>query len=247
MRTLAHAAEAPELSFGDQSVLVIDVFRATSCMVTGLVYGAAGILPVLTLEEAKALAGPRDLLAGERKGCKPPEFQLGNSPLEFMSPDVCGRRIVMSTSNGTRAMNRAQGSAHSVMACALLNAPAAANAVWASGRDVTLLCSGTENRFSLEDGLCAGMVADELMRLSHGILSMCDFTLAMLACYSQCKNSLVQALADSANGRRLIRMGCGRDVAFCSSADLYQLVPVLQNGLLVPLEGCLPYNGSPLF
>lgn len=235
IETLAHAGEAAETDFGGKSVLIIDVFRATSCIITGLACGCAGFLPVLTLEEAKAAAGGDDILAGERKGKRPAGFHLGNSPLDYLAADLSGKRIILTTTNGTRAMHPALGKAHTVMAGSLLNASAAARALFGMNRDVTLVCSGTHNRFSLEDGLCAGLVAEELLQLTGQDLVLSDLTEAMLGSWRQAKNRLAEVLAGCTNGKRLTGMGFARDLEFCGRTNRYNLVPVWQNGLLVPL------------
>lgn len=232
--TLAHAGEAADADFSGKSVLIIDVFRATSCIVTGLACGCAGFRPVLTLEEAYTAASGGDLLAGERKGKRPASFQLGNSPLEYLAADLSGKRIILTTTNGIRAIHYALGKADAVLAGALLNASAAARALSDMGRDVLLVCSGTQNRFSLEDGLCAGLVAEELLRQTGQDLALCDFTHAMLASWRQAKDRLAEVLAGCTNGKRLARMGSAGDVEFCSRTNRYNLVPVWRNGLLVP-------------
>ncbi len=235
IETLAHAGEAAETDFYGKTVLIIDVFRATSCMVTGLACGCAGFLPVLTLEEAKSAAGGGDLLAGERKGKRPAGFHLGNSPLDYLAVDLSGKRIILTTTNGTRAMHSALGKAHTVLAGSLLNASASARALFGMNRDITLVCSGTHNRFSLEDGLCAGLIAEELLQLAGQDLVLCDLTHAMLATWRQAKDRLAEVLAGSTNGKRLTGMGFARDLEFCGRTNRYNLVPVWQNGLLVPL------------
>ncbi|MDF2937568.1 MAG: 2-phosphosulfolactate phosphatase [Paenibacillaceae bacterium] len=244
IETLAHAGEAVEADFSGKSVLIIDVFRATSCMVTGLACGCAGFLPVLTLEEARAAAGSGDLLAGERKGKRPDGFHLGNSPLDYLAAGVTGKRIILTTSNGTRAIHYAHRTARTIMAGSLLNASAAAGALLALERDVYLICSGTHNRFSLEDGLCAGFITDELLELAGQPLVLGDLTQAMLANWRQVRNRLPEVLAGSTNGKRLTGMGYGRDVEFCGTPDRYHLVPVWHNGLLVPLPEADPLQSS---
>lgn len=236
IETLAHAGEAAEADFSGKSVLIIDVFRATSCIVTGLACGCAGFLPVLTLEEAKAAAGVGDLLAGERKGKRPVGFHLGNSPLDYLTADLPGKRIVLTTTNGTRAIHSAVGKAHTVMVGSLLNGSAAARALMGINRDICLVCSGTHNRFSLEDGLCAGMVAEELLQLDGEGIVLCDLTQAMLASWRQAKDRLAEVLAGSTNGKRLTGMGFVRDLEFCGRTNRYNLVPFWHNGLLVPFS-----------
>lgn len=243
IETLAHAGEAADADFSGKAVLIIDVFRATSCIVTGLACGCAGFLPILTLEEAKAVAGSGDLLAGERKGKRPNGFHLGNSPLDYLAADLSGKRIILTTSNGTRAMQHALGKACTVMAGSLLNATAAARALCALNLDISLVCSGTQDRYSLEDGLCAGLVTEELLRLAGQDLVLCDLTQTLLASWRQSRGRLADVLACSTNGKRLIQMGHAHDLEFCGLTNRYNLVPVWRNGLLVPLT---PVEGDAL-
>lgn len=233
IEAIASVNEARSDDMAGKTVLVIDVFRATSNMVTGLAYGCAGIGPVETVQQAKAMQEQDDLLGGERNCRKLSGFDLGNSPFEYMDPVVAGKRLWMTTTNGTRAVQKTHR-AHTVFACSLLNATACAEAALAVGRDVYLLCAGTQDVFSLEDGLCAGMVTDELLRLTDGAAQCGDFGLAMQAAYRQCRSSLKEVLLSSANGKRLAKLGFKADAEYCSMTNLYELVPVLHNGMMVP-------------
>src|SRR3954468_14884459 len=142
------------------TALVIDVLRASTTIVTALGNGAACVIPVESVEDArvrKAALGPDALLAGERHSDPPEGFDLGNSPLEFTPDRVRGRAIVMTTSNGTRALTAARAAA-AVGVAALVNAGAAAAWALAEGRDVVLVCSGELGAPSLEDETCAGVL-----------------------------------------------------------------------------------------
>ncbi|WP_438448797.1 2-phosphosulfolactate phosphatase [Gorillibacterium sp. sgz5001074] len=232
IEVIASVIEARSEDLAGKTVLVIDVLRATSNMVTGLAHGCPGIVPVETVQQAKSLHAPGDLLGGERNCRKLAGFDLGNSPFEYMGEEVAGKRILMTTTNGTRAIQKAQR-AQTVIACSLLNVTACAEAALAIGRDVTVLCSGTQDVFSLEDGLCAGMLVEELQRLSGGV-EIGDFGLAMQACYLQNRNRLTEALLTCSNGNRLIRLGFKPDIEYCARTNVYDVVPVLRDGMLVP-------------
>lgn len=231
MDVIPSVNEARSDELAGKTVLVIDVLRATSNMVTGLVHGCTGIIPVETVAQAKALQSPAVLLGGERNCRKLAGFDLGNSPFEYMEQRIAGKLIGMTTTNGTRAVQKTQR-AHKVIACSLLNVTACAEAAWTSGRDVYVLCSGTQDEFSQEDGLCAGMVVEELKRLMAGGVECNDFGLAMQANYIHHRHRLADALLECTNGKRLSRMGFEADVEFCSRVNQYKLVPVLQNGIL---------------
>lgn len=233
IEVIASVNEARSDDMAGKTVLVIDVLRATSNMVTGLAHGSLGIVPVETVQQAKNLQEPGCLLGGERNCRKLAGFDLGNSPFEYMQNSVAGRKILMTTTNGTRAVQKTNR-AHTVFACSLLNVTACAEAALATGRDIYILCSGTQDVFSLEDGLCAGMLVDELQRLQPGRLEVNDFGLAMQACYVQNKNRLKEALLTCSNGKRLIKLGFKNDIDYCSQPNLFKVVPVLQDGVLLP-------------
>lgn len=233
IEVIASVNEARSDDMAGKTVLVIDVLRATSNMVTGLANGCQGIVPIETVHQAKSMQEPGDLLGGERNCKKLAGFDLGNSPFEYMEETVAGKRILMTTTNGTRAVQKTHR-AHTVFACSLLNVTACAEAASAVGRDIMILCSGTQDVFSLEDGLCAGMAVEELQRITGGKAETNDFGLAMQSCYLQNRHRLHQALLDCSNGKRLTKLGFGADIEFCSRTNVYQVVPVLTDGVLVP-------------
>lgn len=235
IEVIASVNEARSEDLAGKTVLVIDVLRATSNMVTGLASGCRGIVPVETVQQAKSLQTSGDLLGGERNCRKLAGFDLGNSPFEYMEDGLAGKRILMTTTNGTRAIQKANR-AQTVLACSLLNVTACVEAALSLGRDMTVLCSGTQDVFSLEDGLCAGMAVDEVLRLSGGQAEVSDFGLAMQACYLQNRNRLLEALLGCSNGKRLIRLGFQADIEYCAHPNRFALVPVLRDGMLVPMS-----------
>jgi len=208
------------------TVLVIDVLRASTCIVTALANGCAGIVPVATPEEARArMAGlPDALVAGERRGEPLEGFDLGNSPLEFTAARVGGRAVIMTTSNGTRALLAARGAA-AIGVAAFVNLGAAA--AWALGarRDVLLLCSGERGARSLEDHVCAGLIAERLLAGEPGARATPAAEEAAAAARSYGKD--VGRLArDSSWARHLAARGRAADVAACLTLDTASIVPV---------------------
>lgn len=237
IEVIASVAEARSEDLLNKTVIVIDVLRATSNIVTALAHGCLGIVPIETVQQAKLLHKPEDLLGGERFGRKLAGFHLGNSPLEYGNEAVRGKRILMTTTNGTRAVHKSQ-KAQTVLIASFLNASAAANAAWKLGKNTVVLCAGTQDDFSLEDGLCAGLVVDVLADLAEkGAGSeVNDFGKAMRACYLHNRDRLEEALFSSHNGKRLVKMGFGQDVKSCAYLNVYDLVPVLKDGMLIPLN-----------
>ncbi|MVP00169.1 2-phosphosulfolactate phosphatase [Paenibacillus lutrae] len=219
-----------------KTVLVIDVLRATTTILAALGSGSSCVVPVETVEEALELHTQGDVLGGER-GCERiAGFDLGNSPLEYTPAAVEGRRVILTTTNGTRALQKASQASH-VAAASLLNGAACAQAVLDWQRDAVILCAGTRGAFCLEDGLCAGQIVSHLLSSGSGSsLSICDFSRAMAACYTRHAGQLAEALTDSDNGRRLSGLGFRADLEYSARADTSRLVPVLTGNVLVPLS-----------
>lgn len=244
--TLAEAEAAARSRPPGTVCVVFDVLRATSSIVTALAAGAAGIRPVADV--AEALAARRQdaavLLAGERDGERIPaalaggvEFDLGNSPREFTPERVRARRLVMTTTNGTRAL-RACAGADCVLAGAFLNLSAVVRAVrqLAPAR-LQLVCSGTQEGAALEDALAAGAVVDALAA-GRAPAVLGDGALLAWSVHRALGGDLPAALERSRNGRCLLaRPALREDVAFCARRDVYDVVPVLAGGWLRPWSG----------
>jgi 2-phosphosulfolactate phosphatase len=225
----------------DQTVIVIDVLRATSNMITALMYGCKEIIPLETVEEAKRLKVEGDLLGGERNCLKLPDFDLGNSPYEYMTPQVLDKRILMTTTNGTRVIQQAN-SAKYVLVGAFINARACALAAIELQEDIVILCAGTNDAFSWEDGLCAGLIVHELQQISNHTLQVNDFALCLTSSYLEAQSRLPQALLGCTNGKRLTLLGFESDILYCSKVNISDSVPILCDGMLIPQRS---KNGCP--
>ena len=222
--------------------VVFDVLRATSTMVTALGNGAAGIIPVEDIPEALAARNsqPDALLAGERNGVRIEasltgsiSFDLGNSPREFIRPTVQNRMVVMTTTNGTRAL-RACAGAQCVLACSFLNLGATAEFVQHENpAELLVVCSGTHEQAAYEDVLGAGAFCDRVWPL-YGSGQVADSAVMARALYSTAQKDLAAAMSDSRNGRRLLSIAELRDdVAFCAKRDTIELVAELgKDGVL---------------
>jgi 2-phosphosulfolactate phosphatase len=227
--------------------VVIDVLRASTTIVTALAHGAAGVRPVLTVEVARALAagfGSGVLLGGERGGLRIDGFDLGNSPLEYSRARVAGRRIVISTTNGTAAVD-ACTDASEVLIGAIVNRAAAAArarelAVAHGTSNIHLVCAGTDGEVTEEDRLAAGAILDAAGRLPggsddtldasataaletfRGVLSAAADTGAAIA--------ITAAFAMSRGGRNLIELGMRADLPAAAAIDSLRVVPRLDRG-----------------
>jgi 2-phosphosulfolactate phosphatase len=199
--------------------VVIDVLRASSTIVTALQNGCEAMYPVSEPSEAFPLAdGTAILSCGERKGVKIRGYHIGNSPAEFSKEAVSGKRLVMCTTNGTRAIRAAAGYGRTFIGC-FLNAPAVASRLTEVGEDVTIICAGREGSFSIEDALCAGMIISEL----DG--EMTDAAVASATMYEAYQDRIGEVLEESEHGRFLQRIGFADDIVYCSRAGVADIVP----------------------
>lgn len=220
--------EARVIDLTHRTVIVIDVLRATSTIVTALQHGASGVVPVDTVSLAKQIAKDEDVLGGERFCKKITGFAVGNSPYEYMTNDIEGKRVVLTTSNGTRAIQKAL-KADYILAGAIINAQATAYAACKLRKDVALLCSGAQDEFAFEDGLCAGLIITELQRCigSWSDLTVNDIGYTVYSSYQFYADRIPEALQQCSGGKRLCKLGFAKDVEFCSSVNAYTLVPIL--------------------
>ena len=219
---------------------VIDVLRATSTIITALASGAKEVRPCMSIEEAKSGAarlpqGSR-LLGGEEMGKGIPGFDLGNSPLEYMTEEVVRGKVIYSyTTNGTGAIRKAYaGSLRPIYIASLINISAVSAAMVKAvtegqGEGVAILCSGRYGGPSTEDFFCAGMMVDKIARglRKHGIetqLSDAASVASDLAAAN--RGNGLGVLTASEHGRFLESIGFGDDLIFASRIDLYNVVPV---------------------
>lgn len=240
--TPADFAALARRDLSQTACVVFDILRATSSMVTALGNGAAGILPVQEIPEALA-ARPKYsnvLLAGEREGVRiGPEltggmaFDLGNSPREFTPEAVKGRTIIMTTTNGTRAL-RACRPAQATLAGSFLNLGATADAILARGEErLLVVCSGTHDQAAYEDVLAAGAFCDLLWPHYQKAL-IADSALMARELFLFARPDLPAALSRSRNARRLLSVPELReDVAFCLRRDLCPVVAQVDDRGLV--------------
>lgn len=214
-----------------RTVFVIDILRATTVMCAALAHGAKAMIPVGSTEEALRLAqtiGSDDvLLAGEKSCVTIPGFHLGNSPLEMGEPAVRGKTLIVSTTNGTRALLACQGAA-AVYAAAAVNLTAAAEraseAIERDG-DLLIVCAGRHGAFALDDAYCAGrLIAAALgSRRPHRALN--DAGLASLDLVRRYGDRWERPLSRSRGGRELIRLGFHDDVLDAARLDAYPVLP----------------------
>jgi 2-phosphosulfolactate phosphatase len=221
----------------DRVVVVMDILRATSVIVHALSQEASEIIPLATVEEAfqMARAFPRGfvLLGGERNSKEIPGFDLGNSPREYAAERVKGKKLILTTTNGTRAFH-AVSSGKEVLAGSFLNIGAVAKRCVESRRDVFIFPSGDEGNFSLEDSLCGGMLVDLITKQEKGQIFLNDASYAAQILYQRFKDNLLEAFHLSHHGKELINRGFEEDLAYCAQIDVTPLIPIFREGVIRP-------------
>jgi 2-phosphosulfolactate phosphatase len=214
--------------------IVVDVLRASSTAVAMMASGAQAILVAADVDEARRQARdlPDHLLCGERGGLPPPGFDYGNSPREFAALDLKGRRAILCTSNGTKAIG-ACAEAPLVLVGALLNAAAVGRAAVREATerklDIVIVCAGDDGGTSVspEDVLGAGAIADAVCSQRGTAVEPTAGAQAALDLWRAWREQEEGALRASPHGRELISLGLGEDLAFCARTDAYRVVPAL--------------------
>ncbi|MBS7649658.1 2-phosphosulfolactate phosphatase [Candidatus Bathyarchaeota archaeon] len=215
-------------------IIVVDVLRCSSTIITALANGAKAIIPVKTLSEARRIRSknPDYLLAGERGGLKPRGFELGNSPLEYIPERVSGRTIILTTTSGTRALTYSTGVGW-ILVGALLNAKSAAERAVAlaeeEGVGISIVQSGTNGMFSLEDFMGSGAIIDRILKEG---LDLTDSAHAALLAFKQSEKDLYNNLLKSSHSKRLMKIGFGKDIKFSSQLDIFSITPIYKNGVI---------------
>jgi 2-phosphosulfolactate phosphatase len=210
------------------SVVVVDLLRASSTICQALAAGATEVVPFLEVAdalEAAANARANVVLGGERGGRRIDAFDLGNSPSEYTRSAVGGRRVFLTTTNGTRALHHARH-ARRVIVGSLLNL----SAVVASIRDeprVDILCAGTDGVESREDVLAAGALVEQLVSHDRGAWQINDAAEAALAVWQTRGDDLAVELRSTPGGRNLLAIGMDHDLVDCARIDALAVVPEL--------------------
>jgi 2-phosphosulfolactate phosphatase len=213
-------------------VVVIDIFRATSSICYGIDNGAEAIIPVASVEECKSYESKGYLLAAERDGKVVDGFDFGNSPFAYAEDKVNGKTIVLTTTNGTHAIDESKKTAYQVIIGSFLNLTAVCNYLKTQDKDVFLLCAGWKNKFNLEDTLFAGAIVYQLKDEDY---FLDDASIAAHDLYQLAKDDLSAYTSKTSHSERLKKLGIEEDIKFCLNVDITSTIPVLKNGRLIKL------------
>lgn len=216
----------------DSIVVVIDILRATTAMCAAFHHGVDKMIPVATIEEAAEYKKQGFMVGAERNGVQLEGFDFGNSPFSYMTEKIKGQTIVISTTNGTQAIEAAKN-AHQVVIGAFTNITALCDYLVSQNRSVLLLCSGWKNRFNWEDSIFAGAVTTRLF--DAGLRNTGDAAKAMSFLYEQSQKSQIKFIRNSSHAERLAAMGLKKDIKYCFQLDQTDVIPVMEGKYLVKL------------
>jgi 2-phosphosulfolactate phosphatase len=221
-------------------VAVIDVLRASTTIAVAMANGARAVVPLESPDEvvmrAKAFERSDVLMAGERKMLSIPGFDLGNSPRQFTRDAVEGKTVLLTTTNGTPAIVNTQG-ARDVVIASYVNYTAVLTMLRTAlrgGADVTLVCSGRDRQFALEDAGCAGRFVYSVSNGAPDVL-LNDAAQACALIDRKFGDHIVGLFDASEHGRLLRDAGFGDDLDVCAAVDSAPVIPLYQDRQITKL------------
>ncbi|MEG1559732.1 MAG: 2-phosphosulfolactate phosphatase [Clostridia bacterium] len=216
------------------TVIVIDVLRATTSITMALKNGAEKIIPARDAGEAVDIFSKLNLgdcvMAGERGGLKLPDFQLGNSPLEFTESAVNGKTVIFSTSNGTAAIHNAKSAKNCILG-AMINRTAIAKKALSMLDDVIILCAGTDDIIGADDIVAAGAIIDAITKNAVCAIELTDIAFICESLYESYIRGQFK-LNKTMHYRHLCELNLLSDIEFSFKTDLTDIVPVYRNGII---------------
>jgi 2-phosphosulfolactate phosphatase len=217
----------------EKIVVVVDVLRATSVITTAIGNGAAQVIVTIETEEAMELKSDNCILGGERKALKVEGFDLSNSPLEYTEEVVRGKTVILSTTNGTKAIKKSE-IADRIYIASMLNGRAVAKRLIDENRDTIIICAGTYGKFSLDDFICAGKIIYELNEISK--IDMDDFAAASLMTYRDNRWDTLGYVKMANHYKYLVSIGMEEDIRYCFTEDIISMVPEYNDGKITAAE-----------
>ena len=214
--------------------VIVDLLRATTVISTAFYEGVDAIIPVQTLEEALYYKGKEGYIVAAERNAKPIEgFDYGNSPFHYINSNVKGKILVLTTTNGTKAIHNARK--HKVITASYINIKSVAKHLIKEENDVIILCSGWKGVFNLEDPIFAGSLTNLLMD-SDKYESSCDSLFASRQLLKNSNGDLFNYLIDSSHRKRLKSLNMEDDTRFCLSPPIKSdIIPILKGDKLVIL------------
>jgi len=216
-------------------VVIVDILRATSTICAAIHNGVKSIIPVATVDEAREMKQQGYMVASERDGYVLDFADFGNSPFNFTPEIVGGKEIAYSTTNGTRCIHMASHS-KAVVIGSFLNISVLADWLIQQNAPVLIFCASWKDRFSLEDTVFAGALAERLMN-SGKFETICDAVTASIDLWNLAKNDLYAYIQKAAQKGRLASKGLDDCIEYCLTEDLCPVIPLFQDEKLVDIFG----------
>ena len=214
-------------------VVVIDVLRATTAICVAFEYGIKSIIPVSTLEDALEYKKKGFLVGAERKGQIVEGFDFGNSPYSYMKDEFKGKDVVLTTTNGTKSIAAAKD-ADTLVIGALVNLDVLTTWLIKQNKNTLCLCSGWQDKFNLEDTICAGAISEALINTGN-FTSIEDSSIAAKYLYLSAKDNYMGYLKSSSHRRRLRNLNLNEDIKYCLTPNKTEVIPILKDGKLIKL------------
>ncbi|MCX6157136.1 MAG: 2-phosphosulfolactate phosphatase [Ignavibacteriota bacterium] len=239
---LSQSLVPDELTLKDKNVVVVDILRASSTILTALVNGAKEVIPAESVSVAARISKGlgNSILCGERNGKVIEGFKLGNSPFEYSAEKVKSKSLVFSTTNGTIAIAKSKYAKSCVLA-SFLNFSAVVGHLSALNDDFTIVCSGKLNDFCVEDSVYAGLLIAKLFELnSKSNYTLLDsgyisYQLAKQLIYKNAKpdqHRVFNMFKKSEHGKYLVSLGFEKDLEYCSNIDSFKNLPTFKNNII---------------
>jgi len=227
------ADDINESKIENKVVVVIDMFRATSVIVTALNNGCKEVIPYLTIEEtlehAKKLNREDYILGGERRAVKIEGFDLSNSPLEYTKERVENKTVLMTTTNGTRTLTKST-TAKKVLIAAMINAKAVAKRLMEINDDVVIINAGTNGNFSMDDYICGGYIIDEMLKFDKE-LQLTDISKTASMIYESHKD-ILSYVKEATHYSFMKSLELDGDIEYCIRKSIIDIVPEYLDGII---------------
>ncbi|WP_294373869.1 2-phosphosulfolactate phosphatase family protein [uncultured Clostridium sp.] len=213
--------------------VVIDMFRATSVIVTALNNGCKEVIPFLTIDETLEMAGKLNreeyILGGERRAVKIEGFDLSNSPLEYTRDVVEGKSVLMTTTNGTRTLTKSNN-ADRVIIAAMINAKAVAEKLLEINKDVVIINAGTNGNFSMDDYICSGYIINEMLKKENNI-DLTDISKTANMIYESNKD-IISYVKEATHYSVMKSLKLDNDIEYCIEKSIFNNVPEYKDGII---------------
>lgn len=218
---------------GEAITVVIDILRATTSFCTAFDYGAEKLIPLNSLQAAFEYKKEGKLVAAERDGLKPEFADFSNSAFDFMNDNIQGKTIYYTTTNGTEAITIASAAGRVAIA-SFLNVPVLTEWLHKQNKDIILLCAGWKNNYCIEDSLCAGLIAKNLLNDNRFIPSG-DSVVSAVILWNSCNNDPEHLIKQSAHYQRLKKLGYEDVLKYSLEVGRSSSIPVMLNDGLINL------------